>query len=206
MVPTIKDIAKIAKVSPTAVSIALNGRPGVSDKTREQIRKIAEDVGYRPNYVAKTLISRRSQSIGLIVSNIADPFYTELARGVEKRANEKGYTLLLCNTNRSLAAEKRFIDMLRGRGVDGIILATVVKGDPCVKSLVEEHFPFVLVNRLPMDPSVTNRFDYVVQDNFSGGYLGTEHFYRLGHDKIAIIAGDLKTSTGIKKIEGAKKI
>ncbi|MEJ2589716.1 MAG: LacI family DNA-binding transcriptional regulator [Deltaproteobacteria bacterium] len=205
MTPTIKDIARIANVSPTAVSIALNGRPGVSEKTRDQIRKIAKDLGYRPNYVAKTLISRRSQSIGLMVSNIADPFYTELACGVEKKANERGYTLLLCNTNRSRAAEIRFIEMLRGRGVDGIILSTVEKGDSCVKSLVEEHFPFVLVNRLPMDPSVTNRFDYVVQDNFLGGYQGTEHLYRLGHDRIAIIAGDLKTSTGIRKLEGVRR-
>ena len=99
---TIKDIARIGKVSPTAVSMALNGRPGVSEKTREKIRKIAKDIGYYPNYVAKTLIGKRSQSIGLIVSNIADPFYTELASGVEKRANEKGYALILCNTNWSV--------------------------------------------------------------------------------------------------------
>lgn len=202
---TIKDIARMAEVSSTAVSMALNDRPGVSEKTREKIRKIAKDIGYRTDYVAKTLVSKYSQSIGLIVSNIADPFYTELASGVEKRANGKGYTLLLCNTNRSMTAEKRFIEMLRARRVDGIIMATVEKGDTCVKSLVEEHFPFVLVNRLPMDPSLTNKLDYVVQDNFLGGYLGIEHLYMLGHDRIAIIAGDFKTSTGLKKAEGARK-
>ncbi len=202
---TIKDIAKMARVSPTAVSMALNGRPGVSEKTREKIRKIAKDIGYYPNYVAKTLIGKRSQSIGLIVSNIADPFYTELASGVEKRANEKGYALILCNTNWSLEAERRFIDVLRARGVDGIILATVEKGDTCVQTLVEDRFPFVLVNRLPMVPSLANKLDYVVQDNFSGGYLGVEHLYRLGHDRIAIIGGDLNTSTGLSKADGARK-
>ena len=203
--PTIKDIARMAKVSSTAVSMALNDRPGVSEKNREKIKKIAKGIGYQPNYIAKALISRHSQSIGLIVSTIGDPFYTELASGVEKRANEKGYTMVLCNTNRSMAAEKRFIDMLRARGVDGIILATVEKRDPCVQSLIGEHFPFVLVNRLPMDPSLTNKFDFVVQDNFSGGYQGIEHLYRLGHDRIAIIAGDFKTSTGLTKAEGARK-
>ena len=88
--PTIKDIARIARLSPTAVSMALNDRSGVSEKSREKIKRIAKDIGYQPNYIAKALISKRSQSIGLIVSTIGDPFYTELASGVEKKANEKG--------------------------------------------------------------------------------------------------------------------
>jgi len=203
--PTIKDIARLAKVSSTAVSMALNDRSGVSEKNREKIKKIAKDIGYQPNYIAKALISRRSQSIGLIVNYIADPFYTELASGVEKKANEKGYTVVLCNTNRSRAAEKSFIDVLRARGVDGIILATVEKDDVCIQSLIEEHFPFVLINRIPMNPSFTNKFDFVVQDNFSAGYKAVEHLYRLGHDRIALIAGNLKSSTGLLKVEGSRK-
>lgn len=202
---TIKDIAKIAKVSPTAVSMAINNRQGVSVKTRRKILKIAKNLNYYPNYIAKSLISKRSYSIGLIVTNIADPFYPELARGIEEKAIGLGYNLVLCNTNRSLEVEKRSIEMLQSKGVDGIILATVTKNDPHIKSLIEERFPFVLINRLSMDPSFANKMDYVVLDNFAGGYLGVEHFYKLGHDKIAIITGDLNTSTAIKRTEGVKK-
>ena len=185
--------------------MAINNRPGVSKKKRNQILRIAKDLNYKPNYVAKSLISKRSNTIGLIVTNIADPFYPELAKGIEEKANESGYNLLLCNTNRSLEAEKQSIDMLQSRGVDGIILTTVTKNDPHIKALADERFPFVLINRLSLEPCLANKMDYVVIDNFTGGYVGAEHFYKLGHDRIAIIAGASNTSTAIQRTEGAMK-
>lgn len=202
---TIKDIAIIAKVSPTAVSMAINNRPGVSKKTQKDILQIAKKLKYRPNYIAKSLISKRSYSIGLIVNSIADPFYPELASGIQEKADELGYSLILCNTRRSLEVEKRSIDMLRSKGVDGLILVTVTVDDPHIKPLVEERFPFVLINRLSLAPFLQNKMDYVVVDNYAGGYLAVEHLYKLGHDRIAIIAGALNTSTAIQRTEGARK-
>lgn len=200
---TIKDIAKIAKVSATAVSRALNYRSGVSEKTRQKILNIAKKLDYQPNYVAKSLVSNRSYTIGLIVNNIADPFYPELALGIEEKANEFGYSLLLSNTNRSLEAEKRSLDMLRAKGIDGVIITTVTIDDPNIMPLVEDRFPFVLINRYCTDPYLENKTDYVVLDNYACGYKGVKHFYRLGHNRIALITGEMNTSTAMMRTKGA---
>jgi LacI family transcriptional regulator len=200
---TIKDIAKIAKVSATAVSRALNYRSGVSEKTRQKILNIAKKLDYQPNYVAKSLVSNRSYTIGLIVNNIADPFYPELALGIEEKANEFGYSLLLSNTNRSLEAEKQSLDMLRAKGIDGVIITTVTIDDPNIMPLVEDRFPFVLINRYCTDPYLENKTDYVVLDNYACGYKGVKHFYRLGHNRIALITGEMNTSTAMMRTKGA---
>ena len=202
---TIKDIAKAAKVSATAVSMALNNRPGVSPRTRQKILSISKKLDYQPNYIAKSLISRRSYTIGFILNSITDPFFPELAKGIEEYANKRGYNLLLCNTQRDVATEKKSIDMLRSKGVDGIVLATVLKDDPNILPLIEDEFPFVLINRHSMDPALKNKTSYVILDNFRGGYIGMEHLYRLGHDRIAIITGNVNTSTAILRTEGSIK-
>jgi LacI family transcriptional regulator len=200
---TIKDIAKIAKVSATAVSRALNYRSGVSEKTRQKILNIAKKLDYQPNYVAKSLVSNRSYTIGLIVNNIADPFYPELARGIEEKANEFGYSLLLSNTNRSLDAENRSLDMLRAKGIDGVIITTVTIDDPNIMPLVDDRFPFVLINRYCTDLYLENKTDYVVLDNYACGYKSVKHFYRLGHNRLALITGEMNTSTAMMRTKGA---
>ena len=201
--PTIKDIARQAKVSATAVSMALNDRPGVSTKTRKRILRLAKELDYQPNFIAKSLISNRSYTIGLIVNNIADPFYPEIAQGIEEKANARGYSLLLCNTSRSLTGEKRCIDTLRAKGVDGLIITTATVDDPHVAALVEARFPFVLINRHSTDPSLANKISYVVLDNHACGFCGVTHLFRLGHDRIALIGGDMHTSTAALRYEGA---
>jgi len=201
--PTIKDIAGLAKVSATAVSMALNNRPGVSGKTRQKILRIAKKLNYQPNFAAKSLISNRSYTIGLIINNITDPFYPEIALGIEEKANELDYSVLLCNTNRSMDGERRSIDTLRGKGVDGIIIATVTVDDPNIEALVRDRFPFVLVNRYSTDPMFENKLDYVVLDNHACGYKAIKHFYRMGHDQVAMITGALNTSTGMMRTRGA---
>ena len=202
---TIKDIAKVANVSTTAVSMALNNRPGVSSQTRRKIHRIAKKLEYKPNYIAKSMISQRSYTIGFILNSITDPFFPELAKGIEEYASKAGYNMLLCNTQRDLQTEKKSIDTLRSKGVDGIILATVLKDDPNILSLIEDEFPFVLINRHSMDPDIKNKTSYVVLDNFRGGYMGMEHLCRLGHNRIAIITGDANASTAILRTEGSVK-
>lgn len=202
---TIKDIAHEAKVSATAVSLALNNKAGVSEKTRKKIIHIAKRLNYHPNFAAKSLISKRSYTIGLILRNIADPFFPELALGIEGKGTELGYNILLCNTNGKLENEKRSLDSLRAKGVDGVIITTVTIDDPNIKQLTKERFPFVLINRFTMDPAIKNKVDYVVLDNYACGYDGVEHFYRLGHDRIAIIAGSMNTSTASMRTEASMK-
>lgn len=205
MKATIKDIAKIAKVSATAVSMALNGREGVSVKTRSRILQIAEKMNYRPNQAARSLISRRSSTIGLIIPDIADPFYPELAKGIEEKANALGYNIILSNTGRSLDKERRSMDGLLSRGVDGIIFSTVTVDDPNIDLLMNERFPFVLVNRVPMQHPAVDKIDYVIVDSYSGGYKAIEHLFKLGHDRIAVITGFMKASTAIERTRGARQ-
>lgn len=201
---TIKDIARIAKVSAAAVSMSLNNRPGVSKEKRKEILKIAKQNGYLPNLVAKALVSKRSYSLGLIINNISDHFFTELAKGAEETANSLGYNIILCNTNGNLKSQKQHLDLMRSRGVDGIIISTVVANDPHIGSLVKERIPFVCINRVPLNPSLINKVNYVAIDNYSAGYKGIEHLWKLGHDRIAIITGNLNASNAIATLDGVR--
>lgn len=204
--PTIKDIARKAKVSPTAVSMALNERPRLGKKTRKKILRIAKELNYQPNFVARSLVSKKSHTLGLIITTIMNPFYPELAKGIEDKAMELDYNIILCSTNYDLKLEKYYINILRSKGVDGIIFSSVENNDPNIKPLIEEHYPFILVNRRIRNRLLDKKIDYIVLDNFSGGYIAMEHLYKLGHRRIGIIAGSLTTSTAIERTEGAKKL
>jgi len=203
--PTIKDIAKIAVVSPTAVSMALNDRPRIGQETRRRILCIAKDLNYQPNFVARSLVIKRSHTIGLIITTIMNPFYPELAKGIEDKALELGYNIILCSTNCDLKLEKYYIDMLRSKGVDGIIFSSVEINDPNIKPLIEDHSPFILVNRRIHNRFIAKKIDYIVLDNFLGGYIAMEHLLKLGHHRIGIIAGALNISTAVERTEGVKK-
>ncbi len=202
---TLKDIAKALNVSHTAVSMAVNGRPGVSDETRQRILKAAKEMNYMPNLAARSLISNKTGTLGLIISNIADPFNPKLAQGVEVRANELGYNIILNNTNGSVKKEKHCIETLLSRGVDGIICSTVTVDDPNLDLLVEKRFPFVALNRVPVERADSDKIDYVVIDSYNGAYKAVNHLFRLGHDKIAVIAGAKKTSTTRERTKGARQ-
>ena len=203
--PTIKDIARKAKVSTTAVSIALNGRPGVSELTRRRILRIAQDMNYHPNLTARSLISKRSMALGYVVTNITDPFYSEVALGIEEEVNRHGYQVILTNTSGSLEKEADAIRTLRARGVDGIIFSTVTVDDPNLDQLIEQRYPFVVINRVPIHHKAVDRIDSVIIDSYAGGYKSVEHLYRLGHDRIALVAGSMKVSTALERTRGVKK-
>ena len=202
---TIKDIAERAGVSATAVSMALNDRPGVSLETRQNIVNIAREMGYHPNIIARGLINRRTYTIGFVLHNIADPLYPEIVRGIEEKANELGYSLLLSNAKRGVEGEKAILDALRNRGVDGLIIATASIDDPNLRELVDDRFPFILINRHSLIPELERKTDYVVLDNYMAGYLAIRHLYRLGHNRISVLTGDLNMSTAHLRTKGCKK-
>ena len=201
---TIKDIARQLQVSATTVSNALNNKPGVGQDARKNILKLAKEMGYQPNYFAKSLVSRQSYAIGLVITNIADPFYPQLALGVQEKANASGYSTMLFNTDHSMENEKRIIEMLGSKGVDGVILSTVQQDDPNIGLLEDLNIPFVLVNRLILNPKKAARIDSVSLDNYGGAYEAAAHLCRLGHSRIAIIAGDMDSSTAIMRTRGAE--
>jgi len=202
---TIKDIARMAKVSHTTVSRALNDKSRIKDGTKERILSIARELNYRPNFIARSLVMKRTKTLGLVITTIANPFYTELSQGIETTAIRLGYNIILCSTNYDLATEKQYTDMLRSKGVDGIIFTSAHMGDPNIIGLAEEGFPMVLVNRRTYHPMVREKIDYVGVDNIRGGFLAVEHLIKLGHSRIGVIGGSSESSVGFERLEGGKK-
>jgi LacI family transcriptional regulator len=202
---TIKDIARVANVSHTTVSRALNNKSRIRNETKEKILSIARELHYQPNFIARSLVMKCTKTLGLIITTIANPFYTELALGIEATARGFGYTIILSFTHSDLSIEKQSIDMLRSKGVDGIIFSSAHMGDPNIAELAEEGFPIILVNRRTYHPIVREKVDYVGVDNMLGGFLAVEHLIRLGHKRIGVIGGSSESSVGFERLEGGKK-
>lgn len=202
---TIKDIARMANVSHTTVSRALNDKSRIRDETKERILSIAKELNYRPDFIARSLVIRRTKTLGLVITTIANPFYIELAQGIETTARGLGYSIILCSTHSDLSTEKQHIEMLRSKGVDGIIFSSAHMGDPNILVLAEEAFPLVMVNRRTYHPTVKEKVDYVGIDNILGGYLAVEHLIKLGHKRIGVIGGSSESSVGFERLEGGKK-
>ncbi len=202
---TIKDIARMANVSHTTVSRALNDKSRIRNETKEKILAIVRELNYQPNFIARSLVMRRTKTLGLVITTIANPFYTELALGIESTARSLGYNIILSFTHSDLSIEKESIDMLRSKGVDGMILSSAHMEDPNIVKLAEEEFPIVLVNRKTYHPMVTEKVDYVGVDNLLGGLIAVEHLIRLGHQKIGVIGGSSESSVGFERLQGGMK-
>ena len=202
---TIKDIARLAKVSHTTVARALNDKSRIRKETKERILSIARELNYQPNFVARSLVMRRTKTLGLVITTIINPFYTELAHGIETTAIGLGYNIILCCTHSDLSIEKQYIDMLRSKGVDGIIFTSAHMDDHNIIGLAEEGFPIILVNRRTYHPIVKEKVDYVGIDNILGGYMAVEHLIRLGHQRIGVMGGSSESSVGFERLEGGKK-
>jgi LacI family transcriptional regulator len=202
---TIKDIARMASVSHTTVSRALNDKARICNETKERILSIARELNYRPDFIARSLVMKRTKTLGLVITSILNPFYTELAQGIEATAIELGYNIILCCTRSDVSMEKQYIDMLRSKGVDGIIFTSAHIKDPNILELAEEGFPIVLVNRRTYLPTVREKIDYVGVNNTLGGYMAVEHLIKLGHDRIGFIGGSSESSVGFERFEGGKR-
>jgi LacI family transcriptional regulator, galactose operon repressor len=202
---TIKDIAQLANVSHTTVSRALNDKSRIKNETKEKILSIARDLNYRPDFIARSLVMKRTKTLGLVITTISNPFYIELAQGIEATAMGLGYNIILCSAQQDLSIEKQYVDMLRSKGVDGIIFTSAHLGDPNIVALAEESFPIVLVNRRTYHSLVKEKVDYVGVNNILGGYLAVEHLIRLGHRQIGVIGGSAESSVALERLEGGKK-
>lgn len=191
---TLKALARIAGVHPSTVARVLNDDPRqrVSDEVRERIVALAREHGYQPNRLARALRLKRSYVIGTLIPDIANPFFAVLFRGIEDILARQDFSVILANTDDQPTREQRGLDMLRGRQVDGLILATARRHDPAIQALAAEGFPFVLVNRHTETP----RAAAVVPDDRNGAMAAVEHLIALGHRRIAHIAGPDEISTG----------
>ena len=195
----IKDVAKLAGVSPASVSLALSGKPYVAKEVKERINKAVSELGYRPNIVARSLREKKTTIIGLVLSDIANPFFPEIARGVEEKAREHGFNVILCNTDGDPFQEKDSIEILLCRQIDGLII-TSAHSTANLSDYRRENCPIVLVNRDPFP----GRFDFVGIDNISSARMAVNHLIKLGHQRIANIRGEPASPASFGRYQGYK--
>ncbi len=205
---TLKDIAEATGLSVSSVSLVLNDRPNrISAKNRQLILEKARELHYHPNQTAVSLITRRSTTIGLVLPDITNTFFAQIAKGAETRSRELGYSLMLCNTNDSPEKDDDYINVLLSRGVDGILLVSSYQpgGDTLCSARWEPSSlekPVVLVDRGLDQFAHKQRISGVFADNELGGYLATQHLISLGHRKIGCITGPMGAASSKNRLFG----
>ena len=198
---SIKDIARLARVSHPTVSRALQNSPLVNPATAAKIRKIAEAAGYRPSAVARGLVTRRTRTVGLVVTTVADPFAGEVACGIEQAANDHGYAVFLANSNCDAERERKVVQELAERRVDGIIVTSSRVGSDYLPMLAQLNVPMVLVN----DQYPGEFVHSVMIANEDGSRTATEHLIELGHRRIAYVGDRTGYQTDTERLKGYKQ-
>lgn len=199
--PTIKDIARETGVHASTVSRALDldsqKRNLLSAEVIERIRETAERLGYRPNRQAVGLRTSRTWSVGVMIPDITNTLFPPILRGIESVLEPRGYTSIIVNTDNIPERENRLLDVLRERGVDGIINGAAQRIDPKMTQVAATGTPIVTLNRKAEDP----RIPYVINDEHAGIRLVLKHLFDLGHRRIGHIAGPQSLSTGKIRLE-----
>lgn len=195
---TIKDVAQAAGVSIATVSRILNGQSGVSPGLIAQVQLAVEELDYQPNAVARALKVQESRSLGLIIPDIENPFFPALVRGVEDYAQQKGYALILCNTDGRPEEEAKYIKFLLSKQVDGILCVANLSYDEHSAWLQQVAVPIVLLDRRIAGAP----FSTVLVDNTKGAAMAVEHLIQQGRRRIAMIGGKVQSPTNIERAEG----
>jgi LacI family transcriptional regulator/LacI family repressor for deo operon, udp, cdd, tsx, nupC, and nupG len=200
--PSLVDVARRAKVNISTVSRTINQTGKIGLETQERVRKVMREMGYKPNRVARRLRTREGNThlIGLIIPNIQNIFFADLARGVEDVAYKHNFAVLLCNYDEDPAKELFYLDVMQSESVDGIILPPIHEDDPAVLQVVKNGTPVVCVDR-----SLSNvNLDKVEVDNHRGAFEAVEHIIKQGHRRIGLIGGPADSSTGRERLLGYK--
>jgi LacI family transcriptional regulator len=198
-VATSSDIAREAGVSQATVSRVLNADPRVAPRTRARVLRVMERLNYTPNAIARGLVTNRTDLVGVVVSDIMNPFYPEFLEAIASQLGEHGRKMLLFNAGgQSEDADDNYTRVLLEQRVDGIIFTSAVRDSAMVQRLVERKFPVVLTNRYAEGVQC----DMAVGDNDAGAAAVAKHLLELGHARIAVIAGDPRASTSYDRLEG----
>ena len=197
---TLRDVAAAAQVHPATASRALNPetRLLVSEETARRVTAAAAKLGYRPNPVARSLRTRRSYTVGVLIPDLNNPLFPPIVRGLEDKLATAGYVALIGNTDADASRERLIFEQMRARHVDGFVLATVTLHDRLLAEAAAADVPVVLMNRLSQEYS----FPSVSVDNDQGARMAVAHLARLGHTRIAHIAGPQEASTGASRLRG----
>ncbi|MDD3818582.1 MAG: LacI family DNA-binding transcriptional regulator [Actinomycetota bacterium] len=199
----IYEIAKKAGVSHMTVSRAFNNPELVSEKTRNKIMKIANESGYRPSQVARSMRTKKTNYIGLILPDIINPFFPEIVRGVDDYARKDKYNVILANTDNDYEVQASLVEMFLSRGIDGIILSGIAGGKKdteLLNNIIKKGIPTVLIDRYIPDVNSS----YVITDNFRAAYDATNYLVGLGHERIGVISSPQKIKIFQDRLRGYK--
>ncbi len=198
---TLKDIAKKAGVSVNTVSRALNNKPDISKETKKKIIQIAKELNYRKDFTASSLRRKESKIIGVILADSANPFYSEVLKGIEAASKDFGYNIILINSERNYEQEASAVNILLSRRIDGLLLSPVQEKIDDIKELISLKIPLVIFARHFEDLSVNE----VRSDDIKAGYLATNHLIQRGAKNILMINGYLHKSPAKLRLKGYKK-
>jgi LacI family transcriptional regulator len=195
---TIRDVAERAGVSTTTVSHVVNRTRKVEPSTAAKVETAIVELGYRPNALARSMRRGRTHTVGIVIPDIANPFFGDLARSLEDHMFEAGYSAIICNSDGDADKEARYLDVLLSKKVDGLLLIAASQSSEGLVELLEQGPPTVVVDR---ELGVVSA-SHVMVANHDGGFLAGQHLLGLGHHDIAVIAGPGGLGTSARRLEG----
>jgi LacI family transcriptional regulator len=199
---TIEDVARAAGVSRQTVSRAINDLGEISPRTRARVLRIAEEMGYRPSSIARGLATRRTRTLGLVIPDVANPFFSDVARGAEHEGYAGGYNVFLCNTDEDPERELAVLRSLEEKRVDGVVLCSSRLDDDELRQVVARQSAVVLVNRRLEPARAENGVGTVMLDDVAGGRMATQHLVDGGHRAVGFLAGPPASRSGRSRAEG----
>jgi LacI family transcriptional regulator len=196
--PTIRDVAKLAGVAPITASRVISNSGYASDEVRQRVNQAVDQLGYVPNFLARSLRSKRTRTLALVLTDITNPFWTTVARGVEDAASEEGYHVIFCNTDESASKQESYLEAMIQKQVDGILLVPARSKESPIKFLHQQNVQVVLLDRRLPDMEA----DVVRCDSNGGAYQLVQLLLKLGHRRIAILSGPSGVSSADDRVAG----
>ena len=195
---TIKDVAREAKVSIATVSYVLNGTRKVNFETASKIRRAIKKLSYRPNRIAQSLVTKSSRTIGVLISNISDPFFSPIVRGIEDIASQAKHVVMIGNSDENYLKATQYLEFIAQHWLDGLIISPTSNFDKLHQKLYDLDIPIILVNRR----SEGLKVDVVETDNKLGAYIAIKHLISLNHSRIGLVSGPTNVSTYADRLQG----
>lgn len=193
---SIKDVAKLAGVSSSTVSRILSNKLNVKDDTRDRVMQAVNQLNYKPSMAAKSLRNGESKLLGLIIPNIERPFYPKVIKNIEQLANEKGYSIILCDASESTKKEREFLEVLNGLYVDGIIFLPTTEETEHIRDFVGK-LPIIIINR-----NFNLGLTCVLGDDYSGGYEIGKYLISQGHRRLSCVIDNRRRNYNIERYDG----
>lgn len=196
---TISEIASKANVSRTLVSRVLNNKPGVSEENRKKILAVIEELKYKPNALARSLVRQKTQTIGVVMDNLCDPFFFDLIQGLQDTGEQLGYNIVFGSGRGNAEIKHKYFDFFSQGVTDGVIAyGSYLRDESVINAIASSNACFVLIEGSLPNMSINN----VQLDNYSGAYKATEHLIKLGYKKIRHFSGDMNYKVSLDRFNG----